>query len=43
MVINDDGSHPPRVTANGHPRDLQDLTDRAKSLVGDIDYYYYYY
>jgi glucose-6-phosphate-specific signal transduction histidine kinase len=38
VVINDDGSHlMTRVTVNGHPRDLLDLTDRAKTLGGDID------
>ena len=38
VVINDDGSHlTTRVTVNGHPSDLLDLTDRAKTLGGDIE------
>jgi signal transduction histidine kinase len=38
VVINDDGSHLiTRVTVNGHPSDLLDLTDRAKTLGGDIE------
>jgi hypothetical protein len=37
VVINDDGGQlSTRVTANGHPRDLLDLTDRMKTLGGDI-------
>ena len=38
VVINDDGSHlTTRVTVNGRPSDLLDLTDRATTLGGDID------
>ena len=37
-MINDDGSHlTTRVTVDGHPSDLLDLTDRAKTLGGDIE------
>ena len=38
VAIKDDGSHlTTRVTVKGHPGDLLDLTDRAKTLGGDID------
>jgi signal transduction histidine kinase len=38
VVINDNGSYlTTRVTVNGHPSDLLDLTDRAKTLGGDIE------
>jgi signal transduction histidine kinase len=38
VVIIDDGSHlTTRVTVNGQPSDLLDLTDRAKTLGGDIE------
>jgi signal transduction histidine kinase len=38
VMINDDGSHlTTRVIVNGHPSDLLDLTDRAKTLGGDIE------
>ena len=38
VVINDDGTHlTTRVTVNGHPSDLLDLTDRAKTLGGGIE------
>jgi signal transduction histidine kinase len=38
VAINDDGSYlTTRVTVNGNPRDLLDLTDRAKTLGGDIE------
>jgi signal transduction histidine kinase len=38
VATNDDGSHlTTLVTVHGHPRDLLDLTDRAKTLGGDIE------
>jgi signal transduction histidine kinase len=38
VAINDDGSHlTTLVTVHGHPSDLLDLTDRAKTLGGDIE------
>jgi signal transduction histidine kinase len=38
VMIDDDGSQlTTRVTVHGHPSDLLDLTDRAKTLGGDIE------